>query len=629
MTTAEVTLHGALQGDPGNWEVRLALLQQMKDRNDFAGILGLVSEAPGPPNTDSELRRVVEMCVHAQSPGMAVPILKSYLVEHPSSAVAHYLYARLLSKMGDMNRAREHYNAAVALNSELEDEVLAAKLADLGETMAHSLPRSETGALVSLHKTGRIQPMPMRPHAGDRPSSLSEPVPTAEPVVDSPSQQPVQLPQDEPISVEPVVPDVIYPSAEQMAAEATYPAEETTYDYGEYSESQGEHHEATRYLLVSEGEKVKPRDKASGASQKLSAMVIAILAHLGILALLATVVMSIPERRPPEIVTQAPPLLDDQTIEKAEVQKVVQRKPIQAASQAEVITVAGASAVAMPDLQTDLNSFDPIGMGESFGASMSFDAGEDGGMVSFFGSRSVSKKVVFAVDYSASMRPMGKDILMRKELAKSLNALPGGIQYQCIFFHGPAWYHGQTVEVNNPDKKDEWVHYIVNAEKGRDNWKWYSGYDEKSRVKKGGKLSYVFHPESGSTELDQLPKGEYISSSRSNIRKSVKIVEETPLGGGTDWRWPLYMAINMEPDTIFFMTDGAFRAKGNMLDDILDYNRKKGRAKINTICMMVPQAMDQLTYLADKSRGEVSLVLEDQTVLRGKELEDYLKSKKK
>jgi len=362
-------------------------------------------------------------------------------------------------------------------------------------------------------------------------------------------------------------------------------------------------------------------DKTPDTSSKLSSILIAIVAHAVILFLLGLVVMNIPAPTPPEIVTRAATVLDEQTVQKQEIQKIVQRKPVQSAqAQMEVMTVNGASKFAMPDLDTDLTTFDPIGMGDSFGASLSFDAGEDGGMVSFFGSRSVSKRVVFAVDYSASMRSQDKDVLMRKELSKSLNSLPGGIEYQVIFFAGPAWTHGDEVKARSGNNS-----FLVEADRGSDKWEWDRGFTPGS-----GRNGALYHPTWG-MEPGKLPQPKYISSSRSNIRKSIKIVEETKLVYGTDWRWPLYMAMNMEPDTIFFMTDGAFGApnKERMIDDLISYSKKKGRPKINTICMMVLSAEKELTELAEKTRGEFTLVLEDQTVVRGKDLEEFKKKGKK
>lgn len=587
MNPEEQTLYNSLQGDPENWQLRFSLIDSLNARGAHADSVAIIAEAPVAPSTEGELRKILSTCRDGDRIEVAGPFIEAFLAGVPSSGLAHYLYAKYLSKTGgDLAKAREHYQAAVALNSELEDEILAAKLADLGGTVPQEAEPQEP-QIQSLTPPPGHSTSSQRVHA--EVPQLIQP--------DAPDAEEEAIAHD---MVEADTPDVAF-------------GEETVEPIGE------DGHHTGRYLLVSDGEKVQPHEKASETPTKLSAIVIAVIAHIAILFAMALVVLNIPDRRPPEIVAQAPPLLDDTAIEKQEIQKVVQRKPIQAASQAEVITVAGASAVAMPDIQTDLNSFDPIGMGESFGASMSFDAGEDGGMVSFFGSRSVSKKVVFAVDYSASMSSQNKDVLMRKELSKSLNALPGGINYQVIFFAGPAWVHGQNVKSEKGNDT-----FLVTPERGREEWKWIRGFDPKDK-----RTGALYHPDWG-LDPEELPKAEYLTSSRSNIRNSIKIVEDTKLVYGTDWRWPLYAAINMEPDTIFFMTDGAFGApnKDRLIDDLISYSKKKGRPKINTICMMVLNAEKELSELADKTRGEFTLVLQDQTVVRGKELEEMKKKGK-
>ena len=54
-----------------------------------------------------------------------------------------------------------------------------------------------------------------------------------------------------------------------------------------------------------------------------------------------------------------------------------------------------------------------------------------------------------------------------------------------------------------------------------------------------------------------------------------------------------------------------------MIESLLEYNRKHSNARINTICMMILQAREELELLADSTRGEFTLVLEDGEVLRG------------
>lgn len=375
-----------------------------------------------------------------------------------------------------------------------------------------------------------------------------------------------------------------------------------------------------RALIVGEGEKIQAARKASDAREKISAIAIAVLLHVVLIIAFIYAVVSMPRPNPPQISANAVANVDAEQMEQREIKKV-KRAPVQTASaQMQVTTVTAASAVSMPEIQTTLSTFDPIGTGDSFGASMSFDMGEDGGMVSFFGAKSISKKVVFVVDYSASMGG-AKDKLMRKELAKSIEALPNGVQYQLILFSGPAWYAGQETSRAAKYKDGNMAHIVKD---GREEYVWYEGWSEKERHDGDGR-SALYHYSGGE---EKLPEGKYITATRANIRKTIRQIEETPLSFGTDWRWPLMMAMNMEPDTIYFMTDGAFGtgkgfSKKEMLDELLAYNQKKGRARINTICMMVLQARTELEQLADGSRGEFTLVLEDGTVVRGKELDKF------
>ncbi|MEM1294810.1 MAG: hypothetical protein AAGH89_05550 [Verrucomicrobiota bacterium] len=629
MNAVEQILYNALQENPDDWSVRFELLGKLQASGSAGEVVQVISEATSAPASDSELQHLVHLATEAGQPECTEPILSAVVAQKPSGAVGHQLLAKVLVKTGNIDQAREHYNTAVALNPEMTDDILAVKLADLGETLPQPAGQAEQviaelavpEAVAEPEVAAIIPPpaiaSPLTPPPG---KGIPTPVPV-EPEVEEPAAADSTLaaiPAVEADVAPPTNPLKPVPDLKETAAHMVTPEEFDSHAHlveqdGAEAVEFEDHLHQTRHLMVAEaGAVVKAMEKTGDKNQKMSSVVIAVVAHVVLALLFGLVAMNLPQEQPPQIVASAAQVLDQDTMQKQELQKQVQRKPVQSASnQMEVISVAGASSVAMPDIQTDLVSFDPIGMGDAFGASMSFDAGEDGGMVSFFGSKSTSKKVVFVVDYSASMKSQDKHVLMRKELAKSLNALPGGISYQCIFFSGPVWYAGQGVKRKSNEDM------TVKAERGNDEWRWMG---------KGATNWWMENNQDG--DPDKLPKAEFISSTRSNIRKSIKHVEETDLVYGTDWRSPLYMAMNMEPDTIFFMTDGAYGGKQNVLDDLIKHNNRKGRAKINTICLMVPQAMEKLTYLAEKSRGEVSLVLADQTVLRGKELEDYTKKGK-
>lgn len=657
MNAIEQALATALQATPENWELRLELLNKLSESGAQDEVVRILGEAPNPPATAKELRQVTDLCVKAKQPAAAEPILSKFTAENPANGVGHYLLAKLLSKTGNLDKARGHYQTATALDADLEDDVLAAKLADFGQTMIHS--STEAKAVIENLATPAPEP---EPEPEPEPvEAVIEPEPEPEPV--EAYAEPEPEPEPEPAAAEPKIAAIVPPasvttaqpveefhdadpaetesnldaipaveadvappaapaipaipeSVEPPSLEFTEPVDPHAHVVTEGDQEMVEYdidslHHTRQIILGDPSEKIEAHEKEKATGRGFMAIAIAVFAHVVLAVLLAWAVLATAPDKPPTIVSHAMGVLDDDSLEHAEMQKEVREQtPVQPASAlTEVISVQGMSAVALPTVDVDTVSFDPVGMGNDFGTSMTFNAGADGGMVSFFGSKSTSKKVVFAVDYSASMRSMDKDKLMRAELAKSLTALPNGISYQCIFFAGPAWYPGQTLARNGSPN-------VVKGEKRGEEWPWVA---EKGAIYKP---AFTDDPR-------ELPMMDYLSSSRSNIRKTVKFVEETPLVFGTDWRWPLYMAMNLKPDTIYFMTDGAYSGSQKVLEEIIAYNNKNGRARINTICMMVPQAMEKLMFLAEESRGETSLVLKDQTVLRGKELEDYLKKGKK
>ncbi|MCB1229817.1 MAG: hypothetical protein KDN19_06105 [Verrucomicrobiae bacterium] len=615
MNPVEKLLKQGLDAEPEDWSVRLELASKLAERGAGEEFDQLLREAPVAPEEDSQAHRIVELANQCQSWEGLKQVLALYAAARPDSSWARLVYAQTLLHLGDAATALVHYRHARRLDASISDESLDHLLAE------HEAKVAAANQATEAAKAAR--------KAEAEKASVTE---EATPVV--PAARPLKPPgggESEEASSEeaPAVVAVAaiaedhepHPHHVSLAPEEGVPMA-MPHDEGEPDyEFDHDHHRA---FIVGEGEMVHAQQKESDGKQKVSALTVAVLAHVVIALLLGFYVVSQPRPNPPQITATALPNLDSNELEQKEIKKV-QRAPVQTASaQMQVTTVAAASSVAMPEIQSTLTTFDPIGMGDNFGSSMSFDMGDDGGMVSFFGAKSISKKVVFVVDFSASMSG-AKDKLMRKELAKSIEALPNGVKYQLIMFSGPAWYAGQETTKAKPYKDGKIAHIVKDKSK---EYVWYEGWSEDERHD-GGKKSALYHYSEGE---DKLPESDYITASRANIRKTLKQIEDTPLSFGTDWRWPLRMAMNMEPDTIYFMTDGAFGTgkgfkKEDMMKELLRYNADHGRAKINTICMMVLQARTELEQLADGSRGEFTLVLEDGTVVRGKELDKFGKKK--
>ena len=264
------------------------------------------------------------------------------------------------------------------------------------------------------------------------------------------------------------------------------------------------------------------------------------------------------------------------------------------------------------------STFDPISSGGIFGAGTSFSPDAAGSAVTFFGTKARGNRVAFVVDFSTSMHGE-KDTLMRNELKKSLIGLPKDVEYTLIFFAGPAWFAGQ---IPPSDSSMLAGGFGMTIPDGNNSHIWYEGWSEEERHS-GERRTALFHYAEGEAKL---PRGSYLKASEENIRKSLEQVRATPLVFGTDWRWPLKMAMMMEPDTIYFMTDGAFQVgrgvtNAQMIEELLAFNQQHGRARINTVCMKVLMARAELEQLASSSGGKFTLVREDGSIVSGAALD--------
>jgi hypothetical protein len=138
----------------------------------------------------------------------------------------------------------------------------------------------------------------------------------------------------------------------------------------------------------------------------------------------------------------------------------------------------------------------------------------------FMGVKSQANKILFIIDYSASMK--GRDKVMRYELCKAIDKLPAVGSVAVLFFSGPTWIAGQDANALHK------------------NWEGSNG---------GG-----WKPKEGHTP--ERPK--WMPVTPSNKKKLKEAVVSTPLTFGTVWdnsfEWAFYM--NPKPDVIYFMTDG-------------------------------------------------------------------------
>jgi hypothetical protein len=320
----------------------------------------------------------------------------------------------------------------------------------------------------------------------------------------------------------------------------------------------------------------------------ISSIVIAMLTIVLMGLLLAFLFTSPMFKETPVIVTYNAATQPEEVPEIKKMSTSTKQNPsAPSSSSAKVIATSTPTDLAIPVPEVDVTepSID-FGSGDDFGDGWS--SGDDsgtGGGASFFNQKVMAKRVVYVIDYSLSMRGV-RDQLMRAEMKKSIENLSEGLQFQMIFFAGPVWVAGQEV-----------------AQKG------------KEATVKDGARKYEWKTNSdhhGWNPVGKKQTAEWLSVTNSTLRDAAKNVRETPLVLGTIWDHPLEMALAMDPqpDVIFFMTDGA---AGKKSTDIAKEIGKKARSQkvvINTVALMVPQAREPLKELAKLTGGQFSIVQE-------------------
>jgi len=340
----------------------------------------------------------------------------------------------------------------------------------------------------------------------------------------------------------------------------------------------------------------EPEAPADNAPQihaaKKRAFLLAAGIHFLLLFLLAIVQVAPLSRPASEIVA----ISADDTLQDPAWKKIAPPTPSASAGPSVKPLVAlGSSQVAMPDVDFTPTASE-LNVGTSFGT---FGGGSSaaGGSVSFMGNQGKGSRVVFVVDVSGSMsassQTAGKTIsrfdLLKQELAKSLNQLRSGVQYQVIYFSDFAWPHDE-VDTNDPASMEKYEWDIRPGHQGV-----------------------------------RIPRYRYLAATPANLSKSRKIIADSINPGGTNWGAGLLMALagTPKPDLIFFMTDGNRSDALTWVDEVTAANARGKPATIHTTAMMEPSAAKDLADLARRNGGKFTVINADGKVTKG---DDFFKA---
>ena len=337
---------------------------------------------------------------------------------------------------------------------------------------------------------------------------------------------------------------------------------------------------------------VNPELEAQLAAQRRNSTIASIIIGILLMALLGTIfyliAINIFTKETKAIVAYSEEALEEENVEKVKVNNSVQKTPSAPSSSAvQVITAQTTSDFAVPTpevfvdtLTVEFGSSD--GFGDGFGGGFGGFGKGGGGSFSFMGSKMSGDRVCFVMDYSLSMQ--GKRIsLLKSELEKTIESLPNKLQYQMIFFAGPAWIAGSNVSarkgggtVSLDGKSYSW--------KGRGPFEW---------------------SQSGTKQ-----PVEWLVQSEEVKEESLNAIRSTPLVWGTSWTSPLEMAMNIspKPELIVFLTDGSSGNDSFAKAKRLGNAAKSKGIKVNTIALMEPNARAAMAELAKLTNGEFSMI---------------------
>ena len=164
--------------------------------------------------------------------------------------------------------------------------------------------------------------------------------------------------------------------------------------------------------------------------------------------------------------------------------------------------------------------------------------------VSFFGTKSKGSRFVFVIDKSGSMGDKKKFVRAKRELIKTLRALPKNSRFMIYFF------------------------------------------DEGS---------------------EQMPVNNMMAAVPINISWAEDWVNSVGMGGGTDPRKALKSGFSLKPDTVWLLTDGVFDNESGVLAQIRSAN-PKSTARINALAIMDRGGEKVLKQIAKENDGTYRFV---------------------
>jgi hypothetical protein len=342
--------------------------------------------------------------------------------------------------------------------------------------------------------------------------------------------------------------------------------------------------------LAANSHAVKMAVERQRRQESIQSAVTGLLGFGVVIAILWLIAMIPTTKNIPQIVTyQAATPEEEPPVRMKELTNNAQPKPPGASSSmAKVIASQSQSPVAVP-IPVTANPDSMFGMEEDFGPGFGTGEGDGdgGGGATFFGSRRKGRNVVFIVDFSGSMESDAEGgggtriQALKKELVRSINALPASMNVSVIFFSTTGW----TIDTEGPN------HYM-------------KGFRGNGKV----------------PDVNWYPASERLKG------VVVDAIQKMPAQGGTNWYPPLKMAFSMtpNPNIVYLLSDGEPTDADYVLEKMEELNPEG--IPIDTIAFELPGTpAGQLLMIAEETGGKFSMIYKGKRLV-GSSAEDMTSS---
>jgi hypothetical protein len=129
------------------------------------------------------------------------------------------------------------------------------------------------------------------------------------------------------------------------------------------------------------------------------------------------------------------------------------------------------------------------------------------------------------------------------------------------------------------------------------------------QLRRSQKFHLIFF--NSGTPLENPPRRP-VSSIKAHKREAFEFIERVNPVGGTDPRPAMRRAFALQPDVIYFLTDGEFNAVLSDLMEMLDRLNHKRKVRIFTIAYVSQEGAPALQRIAREHNGEYRFVSEDE-----------------